>query len=135
MGCVLAVALCAIAVFVRNVERLGDAAEHQAMAMNYVNAACCDYIAAHHDWPRSWEDLEGIRPTVGFVTFPRDRQWVEQQMTIDFQAKLDDIARQRSENFTGFATKEKPYYAYSYEGVIETARQAKGESATQFKGN
>jgi hypothetical protein len=117
--------------FVRNTE----VAERQNMAMEYVYVACIEHIAAHHDWPHSWDDLEKTRPTVKGVTLPRDRQWLEQQMFIDFHANLKDIAQQKSANFTGFGLRAKPIYEYRYDGVIEEAQKAIAESATKTQSN
>jgi hypothetical protein len=86
------VVLGATAAFVWDVVRIGDTAERESMAMGYLDAACCDFIAAHHDWPRSWDELEKTTPSVGHVTLPRDLPWVEQLVFVDFQANLKDIA-------------------------------------------
>ena len=108
--------------------RVGDDAERQTMAMQYLRMACVEYIRVRHGWPRSWEDLASVEPGFGHVEIPRDLEWVGPRVRMNFGAKLEEIARETPQTFSGFGPSAKAYYDYkvAYEDVIEAAKSGAG---------
>lgn len=101
-------------------------AEQQLHAVGYVEETCAEYIEAHHEWPRSWQDLAEVAPRVGPVEMPRDLEMVRERVHVDFQARVDGIAREGPGTFSGFAPNGRVYYDYSnaYQSVIDAAKKA-----------
>ena len=122
-------ALCLVVsggAFVIEVMRKGDTAERQTISMTYLSFATTEFIHTKHDWPTSWEELAKVQPKVGMVEIPRDLDWVEKVVDVDFHARISDIARQQPDTFTGFKPRHESYYNYNsrYATVIDAAKEA-----------
>jgi hypothetical protein len=127
---VIGVLLTGVARSLWNVFQIASTAERQTMSITYLTVATEAFIQTHRDWPRSWEDLKSVKPSVGQVAIPRDLDWVEKQVVVDFSMKLHEIAAQSPEKFSGFGPRENPYYNYPnwYSRVIEAARRITAET-------
>ena len=106
-------------------------AEARLHAMYFVLVQVREYIDDHKEWPRSWSDLPNkLREPVGGpdVWSPTGFGPLPELVTIDFNAKLEEIAGQTPDVFTGVKFTQGAHYIHSYpiKEVIEAARRAVG---------
>jgi hypothetical protein len=57
-----------------------------------------DYVTKHREWPRSWHDLEQVKRKDEWE-WPEESQSIRQRVTIDFDASIDELAKQSADEF------------------------------------
>jgi hypothetical protein len=103
--------------------------EHALHAVNLVTVVVDEYVQKEGRWPSSWQDLKDATSTArwGEYTWPDDREDLQRQVVVDFDADLALLAMQTPEEFDAIRLAEscRPYKQYGYVAeLIETAKKA-----------
>jgi hypothetical protein len=80
-------------------------------------------------WPTSWDDLADITYTDQHPYWPAERAYYEQNVSIDFEATLKDVAVMTQANFDAVQPvgPDNQFQDFQFLPVIEAARHAINE--------
>jgi len=107
-------------------------AEHAFHAVLLTSQLTTSYVIEHQDWPRSWSDLESVRNTsTALYQWPADADLVKQYVSIDFSAKLEDLARLDPKSFQAIQPIGSVYGTYraAYTPLLDTIRSCQEQKS------
>ena len=123
---VLAILACTYILFISVQHALK--AEHNLHATLFVIKIVERFVATHHRWPHSWEELEG-EPIHDIQLFAHSEEdWpqvasiVRQEVSIDFTARPAEIAAQDPMEFSAIFP-IGPYYEFRDYGEVKLLQQ------------
>jgi len=104
LGCIIvtiATIVSGVTFVLRTVERMLEA-ENRLHATIIAMRAAEQYLDLPDDpgWPESWDDLERVSVDYGWTHWPDDRAFLEDRVSIDFDATLEDVASQQNPAWT-----------------------------------
>jgi hypothetical protein len=95
-------------------------------AMMLTVAVVQKYVEKSGEWPKSWKDLESVSNLeVGMLAWPRDFIEIQQDVEINFNVTLSEVASQEADTLDVIKPRVPAYGSYrnSFYSLIETARK------------
>lgn len=118
----VAAILAACALLFREGAAIASRAETSMHATTLTIDVVRTYVEQTGSWPTSWDDLKAVSGiSDAMFSWPKDFDMLQSQVVIEFDIRLDDVAKQPPvpELFAAIKPREPAYSATSYRESIE----------------
>ena len=125
-----------VVIYVSHVMLDMERRSHATVVLGWVVAA---YIDESGEWPRNWDDLEDIKGIhSGPVEWPKDDEYVKDNVAIDFDVTVDEVAVLDYDDIMCIRPLGNAYSFYRHHGFVPLLRAAReavaGERPKQLPG-